>query len=69
MENAIKIREIVETDAPSLMKLRKQLFTETQFMLLEPDEYRPTIESESNFITSFQKSPNSILLLAENQES
>jgi hypothetical protein len=42
----------------------KTLFGETQFLLSEPDEYSPSLESEASFISAFKKSDNSALFLA-----
>ncbi len=60
----ISIREAYETDAAALIELRKSLFIETEFLLLEPEEYTPTIDSEARFIKTFKKSNNSAILLA-----
>ena len=60
----ITIREASETDAAALIELRKLLFKETEFLLLEPEEYSPTIDSETCFINAFNKSNNSSVFLA-----
>ena len=65
----ILIREAEETDAAALIKLRKSLFKETEFLLLEPEEYKPTIESEGRFIKTFKKSNNSAVFLAIDNNS
>ena len=62
----LQIREAQEKDALALIQLRKQLFTETTYLLLEPEEYKPTEESETNFIRMFSKADNSAVFLALN---
>lgn len=65
----ITIREASENDAAALIELRKSLFTETEFLLLEPEEYSPTIESEAGFISLFKNSKNSAVFLAIDSNS
>ncbi|MEH6442697.1 MAG: GNAT family N-acetyltransferase [Oceanospirillaceae bacterium] len=65
----IEIREAVIEDAAALINLRKCLFRETQYLLLEPDEYSPSVESEAGFIKSFIASNNSSIFLAFNENS
>lgn len=59
----VEIRHAKVSDAEILMKLRKKLFRETQYMLLEEDEYQPSIESEADFIDLFSQSDNSTIFL------
>ncbi len=60
----ITIREATEKDAENLIALRQKLYRETNFLLLEPDEYNPTVKSEAAFISAFRQSGNSTVLLA-----
>jgi RimJ/RimL family protein N-acetyltransferase len=63
------IREAASTDAENLIELRRKLFNETNFLLLEPDEYNPTVESETAFISVLKKSKNSAVFLALDNNS
>jgi RimJ/RimL family protein N-acetyltransferase len=63
------IREATSADAEKLIELRRKLFNETNFLLLEPDEYNPTVESEKAFISAFEKSKNSAVFLAVDNNS
>ncbi|MBT3204525.1 MAG: GNAT family N-acetyltransferase, partial [Gammaproteobacteria bacterium] len=65
----VTIREAKENDAKALIVLRGKLFKETTFLLLEPDEYNPTEESEANFIRIFSRADNSSIFLALNSDS
>jgi RimJ/RimL family protein N-acetyltransferase len=65
----ISIREADEADAKPLIELRKQLLEETQFLLLEPSEYNPTVELEANFIREFRNAGNSSIFLAVNNDA
>jgi len=60
----LAIRHAQASDAVALMALRKKLFAQTHYMLLEDGEYRPSVESEAAFINSFSQSDNSTVLLA-----
>ncbi|MEW8624858.1 MAG: GNAT family N-acetyltransferase [Candidatus Thiodiazotropha sp.] len=59
-----EILEATSKDAESLIELRRTLYNETDLLLFEPTEYRPTVESETAFITAFEKSNNSALFIA-----
>ncbi len=52
-----------------MVDLRKKLFRETTFLLLQPEEYNPAEDSEANFIRMFTKAENSSIVLAQNSES
>jgi RimJ/RimL family protein N-acetyltransferase len=60
----IQIRPAQESDAHSVMALKQSVLQQSRFLLLEPDEYQPTLESETKFIEHYENSENSILLLA-----
>lgn len=59
------IRRALETDAPSLIDLRRRLFEETRFMLWEPGEFKQTEDDERARIIHLNQQPNSVILLAE----
>lgn len=59
------VRRAVETDAPSLIALRKRLFEETSYMLWEPGEFNQTEDDERARITRLNRQSNSLILLAE----
>jgi RimJ/RimL family protein N-acetyltransferase len=60
----IKVREAIEDDAVALIELRRSLLRETEFLLLEPAEYAPTVETEVSFINGFQALKNSAVFIA-----
>lgn len=62
---AIAIRRAVETDAASLLDLRRTLFAETDYMLWEPQEFAATEDDERKFIAWLSSKSNSLLLVAE----
>ena len=64
----ITIREAKESDALALIELRKELFKETTFLLLEPEEYNPTEESEAKFIRMFSSAENCSIFMALNSD-
>lgn len=59
------VRRAVEGDAPSLIELRRKLFAETSFMLMEPAEFTNTADDERKRIARLQGRANSLVLLAE----
>jgi RimJ/RimL family protein N-acetyltransferase len=61
---SIAIRHATETDAASLLELRRTLFAETDFMLWEPQEFAATVEDERKFIAWLSSKSNSLLLVA-----
>lgn len=64
-----KIRTAVEADALRLIQLRKKLFTETNFMLFEPDEFNPSEVEGREFISMFINAGNSNIFIAVNERS
>jgi hypothetical protein len=63
------VREATISDAILLIKLRKRLYRETDFLLLEPGEYDPEITSEKAFILDFIESNNSTVFITVDEES
>ncbi|HET7062044.1 MAG TPA: GNAT family protein [Nitrosospira sp.] len=59
------IRRALESDAASLIDLRRWLFEETSFMLWEPAEFKQTEDDERARIIRLNRQPNSVILLAE----
>lgn len=64
----IQIRAAVEDDAAQLIALRRQLFSETTFMLWEPEEFTATADDERQFIKRLSQRSNSCLLVAVHEE-
>jgi GNAT superfamily N-acetyltransferase len=63
------VREATVSDAEPLITLRKILYRETDFLLLEPDEYDPELTSEKAFLSAFIKSKNSAVFIAVDEKS
>jgi len=61
----IVTKKVLPDDAAALIELKKALFSETQFMLYEADEYPASLEQEVGFINHFNKSVNSTILVSE----
>jgi RimJ/RimL family protein N-acetyltransferase len=59
------IREIIPADAESFVNLIKQVENESQFMLLEPEERKITHEDQKKRIEAMDKSGNSNIFIAE----
>lgn len=64
MALAVVVRPAAESDASSLLQLRKVVFEETEYMLLEPLEFRDTVQDEQRRIRSLNGQPNSACLVA-----
>jgi RimJ/RimL family protein N-acetyltransferase len=59
------IRTIRKSDAEQFLNLCKQLDEETQFMLLEPDERKTTLEDQQTQIEILLKQENQTIFVAE----
>jgi RimJ/RimL family protein N-acetyltransferase len=59
------IRRAVELDAAALIELRRTLFSETENMLWESDEFVQTAEDEAQRIARLNSRSNSLVILAE----
>ena len=59
------IRRAAELDAAALIELRRTLFSETENMLWEPDEFVQTAEDEAKRISRLSSRSNSLVILAE----
>ncbi len=59
------VRRAVEADALALIELRRRLFAETSFMLLEAAEFTNTADDERKRIARLQGRSNCAVLLAE----
>lgn len=64
----VLVRPALLSDAARLVKLRRTLFAETHFMLLESKEFRNTAKDEAHRIRFFDAKPNALLLVAEDGE-
>lgn len=60
----MSVRNATQNDALEFIKLRKAIFSETDFMLFEPNEYKPTEQQEKAYIKSLTESANSHLFFA-----
>ncbi len=58
-------RNLLLGDAPAFIELKKVLFSETSFMLYGADEYPANVEQETGFISHFNESANSTILVSE----
>lgn len=63
----MKIRELNIKDAQNFIELNKKLDFETQFLLLEPEERRTTLEKQKEIIRNF-KSSGVIIYVLENEK-
>jgi RimJ/RimL family protein N-acetyltransferase len=63
----IIIRTICEDDAEQFLSLCKQLDSETQFMLLEPDERKTTLEEQRTQIDILLRQMNQTIFVAEQE--
>jgi RimJ/RimL family protein N-acetyltransferase len=59
------IRKIEITDAENFLELCKTLDKETKFMMLEPDERKTTIESQTEYIKNVIENEFSLILVCE----
>lgn len=59
------IRTIRKSDAEQFLKLCRQLDAETQFMLLEPDERKTTLEEQQTQIDMLLRQENQTIFVAE----
>ncbi|MBT2323609.1 GNAT family N-acetyltransferase [Variovorax paradoxus] len=66
--NSVVVRPAVPADAARLVKLRRKLFAETQFMLLDPSEFRSTAKDEAQRIRLFDAKANALILVAQDGE-
>jgi RimJ/RimL family protein N-acetyltransferase len=67
LNGTFEIREICASDAPAFLDLRKQLDTETDFLMLEPGERRATVEQTRAHIRDVLAQSNSTILVVEDQ--
>jgi len=65
--HAITIREAVPEDAAQLLKLKLEYLKNTDTIPLFDYEYSNNVTEEHQLIKRYQKQPNSILLVAENE--
>ncbi|MDE1230714.1 hypothetical protein [Vibrio aestuarianus] len=60
----MEVRSVEKKDASLLLDLMHHLDSETQFMLLEPDERNITLQEQEAIIESFQKRDNQVMFVA-----
>jgi RimJ/RimL family protein N-acetyltransferase len=63
----ISIRPAVTSDAPALIRIIQTYIKDSDHLLLTTDEFQPTIAQEEEWIASFGRSSNSLLLVAEHK--
>jgi RimJ/RimL family protein N-acetyltransferase len=63
------VRRALESDAAALVALRKKVFAETSFMLLEPSEFTQSDDDERQRIAYVASRSNSLLLVCESANS
>ena len=61
----MQIRQITEEDATAFLKLNHQLDSETQMMLMEPDERTTTVEQIQRRIEYTMRQDNEVVFVAE----
>ena len=61
----VRVRGARPYDAAALLDLKRQLDRETSFMMYEPGERQSSIQDLARELASVDRSPNSVVLLAE----
>jgi RimJ/RimL family protein N-acetyltransferase len=61
----VRVREATPDDAAGIIALFKVIYGETTFMLVEPDEWNPTVEEQARRIEQNAKSRSGITVVAE----
>lgn len=65
----VLIREAQPADAAALIAYFRRIFGEPGINLItETDEFSPTVDSESRYIRELARAPNSLFLVAENDD-
>jgi RimJ/RimL family protein N-acetyltransferase len=64
-ENPVRIRTARPYDAAALLELKRQLDSETAFMMYEPGERDSSVHDLARDLAMVARSPNSVVLLAE----
>jgi RimJ/RimL family protein N-acetyltransferase len=64
-ENPVRIRAARPYDAAALLDLKRQLDEETAFMMYEPGERDSSVQDLARELAGVDRSPNSVVLLAE----
>jgi RimJ/RimL family protein N-acetyltransferase len=63
--NPVRIRTARPYDAAALLDLKRQLDSETAFMMYEPGERDSSVQDLARDLAAVARSPNSVVLLAE----
>ena len=63
--NPVRIRTARPYDAAALLDLKRQLDSETAFMMYEPGERDSSVQDLARDLAGVARSPNSVVLLAE----
>ena len=63
-ERTILLRSAKEEDAESLLSYMKKIYSETPYLIREPEEVTLTLEQEKNFIRERAEAKRDLLLLA-----
>jgi RimJ/RimL family protein N-acetyltransferase len=64
-ENPVRIRTARPYDAAALLELKRQLDSETAFMMYEPGERDSSVQDLARDLAVVARAPNSVVLLAE----
>lgn len=60
----IKISNASPEDAEELLNYMKQVFSETEFLLRQPEEFEMTVAEEKEFLENMNQSENNIFIIA-----
>jgi RimJ/RimL family protein N-acetyltransferase len=64
-ENPVRVRTARPYDAAALLDLKRQLDDETAFMMYEPGERESSVQDLARELAGIDRTPNSVVLLAE----
>lgn len=60
----VQIRQGIESDAGELIHRMKEIFGETEYLLVDEDEFNMTLEQETAWLKAFDDVPTSLYLAA-----
>ena len=59
------LRTVLKEDAPTLLSYLKQFYSESKYLIKEPEEVQSTLEDEYTWIDEHLNSHNSLLIMSE----
>lgn len=62
--DTVEIREGKSSDAAELIQVMKDILHDTEFLLMEEEEFNMTLEEETQWLKAFEHTPTSIYLVA-----